>query len=317
MKSYDVTALGELLIDFTPHGLSGQGNQLFEANPGGAPCNVLAMLAKLGKKTGFIGKVGDDIFGTLLRDTIRQAGIDDRGLVNTSKERTTLAFVNIDHTGDRSFSFYRNPGADMKLTSAEVDCDLIKKSRIFHFGTLSMTHETPRLATKTAIAKAEASGCILSFDPNLRPLLWEDMETAREQMLYGCAHCQILKIEDEELMFMTGMNTVEDGIRCLNETFRIPLVLVTAGAKGSTAYYGQTIVSMPAFLTDRTIDTTGAGDTFCGCCLAHVLDYGLEALDREKLTKMLRFASAAASIITTRKGAIKSMPEISEIEEFT
>ena len=199
MTNYDVTALGELLIDFTPSGLSAQGNPVLEQNPGGAPCNVLAMLAKCGRQVGFIGKIGNDIHGRFLKDAIMEAGIGLDGLVMSDEVHTTLAFVSIDGSGDRSFSFYRNPGADMALRPDEVNLDMIRHSRIFHFGTLSMTHDGVRRATKEAVECAKASGCMISFDPNLRPPLWEDMEEARRQMIYGVSVCDILKIEDKEL----------------------------------------------------------------------------------------------------------------------
>ena len=204
MKKYDVTALGELLIDFTENGKSNQGNPLFEANPGGAPCNVLAMLAKLGHDTAFIGKVGNNFYGEQPRAAIKEAGIDDTGLCTDEKIHTTLAMVHTYPDGDRDFSFYRNPGADMMLNKAEICEDILKNTKIFHFGTLSMTHEGVREATKEAIHIAEEAGAIISFDPNLRPPLWESMEEARKQVLYGLGHCQILKISDNEIQWLTG-----------------------------------------------------------------------------------------------------------------
>ena len=198
---YDVVALGELLIDFTIDGKSSQGNNTYEANPGGAPCNVLAMLNRMNKKTAFIGKVGKDAFGQILKSTIDQIGIDSKGLVFDEKVNTTLAFVNIDENGERSFSFYRNPGADMMLTEEEVDFEIVRNSKIFHFGTLSMTHEKVRQATKKAVEEAKKENILISFDPNLRELLWEDLSLAKEQIDYGCSVCDILKIEDEELKF--------------------------------------------------------------------------------------------------------------------
>ena len=197
---YDLVALGELLIDFTIDGKSSQGNNTYEANPGGAPCNVLAMLNRMNKKTAFIGKVGKDAFGQILKSTIDKIGIDSKGLVFDEKVNTTLAFVNIDENGERSFSFYRNPGADMMLTEEEVDLEIVRNSKIFHFGTLSMTHEKVRQATKKAVQEAKKENILISFDPNLRELLWEDLSLAKEQIDYGCSVCDILKIEDEDLM---------------------------------------------------------------------------------------------------------------------
>ena len=212
-KKYDVTALGELLIDFPMNGKSEQGNSLFEACPGGAPCNVLAMLNKLGRKTALSGKVGKDQFGQLLKDTIEEIGIDARGLLLDEKIHTTLAFVHTFPDGDREFSFYRNPGADMMLAEDEVDYDLIRSSKVFHFGTLSMTDEPIRTATKKALEAAKEAGCLITFDPNLRPPLWNSLEEAKEMMEYGFRYCDMLKISDNEIQFVTGKEDYDEGIR--------------------------------------------------------------------------------------------------------
>lgn len=314
MKKYDVTALGELLIDFTENGKSSQGNPLFEANPGGAPCNVLAMLAKLGHKTAFIGKVGNDFFGEQLRTAIKEAGIDDTGLCTDEKIHTTLAMVHTYPDGDRDFSFYRNPGADMMLNKAEIREDILKDTKIFHFGTLSMTHEGVREATKAAIHIAEEAGTVISFDPNLRPPLWESLDEAREQVLYGLGHCQILKISDNEIQWLTGEEDYTAGVNWILERYQIPLILVSMGKEGSRAYYNEMMVEVKPFLQENTIETTGAGDTFCGCVLHYVCEHGINGLKEENLAEMLTFANAAASIITTRKGALRVMPEEKEIK---
>ena len=314
MKKYDVTALGELLIDFTENGKSSQGNPLFEANPGGAPCHVLAMLAKLGHKTAFIGKVGNDFFGEQLRTAIKEAGIDDTGLCTDEKIHTTLAMVHTYPDGDRDFSFYRNPGADMMLNKAEIREDILKDTKIFHFGTLSMTHEGVREATKAAIHIAEEAGAVISFDPNLRPPLWESLDEAREQVLYGLGHCQILKISDNEIQWLTGEEDYTAGVNWILERYQIPLILVSMGKEGSRAYYNEMMVEVKPFLQENTIETTGAGDTFCGCVLHYVCEHGINGLKEENLAEMLTFANAAASIITTRKGALRVMPEEKEIK---
>ena len=314
MKKYDVTALGELLIDFTENGKSSQGNPLFEANPGGAPCNVLAMLAKLGHKTAFIGKVGNDFFGEQLRAAIKEVGIDDTGLCTDEKIHTTLAMVHTYPDGDRDFSFYRNPGADMMLNKAEIREDILKDTKIFHFGTLSMTHEGVREATKAAIHIAEEAGAVISFDPNLRPPLWESLDEAREQVLYGLGHCQILKISVNEIQWLTGEEDYTAGVNWFLERYQIPLILVSMGKEGSRAYYNEMMVEVKPFLQDNTIETTGAGDTFCGCVLHYVCEHGINGLKEENLAEMLTFANAAASIITTRKGALRVMPEEKEIK---
>ena len=313
MKKYDVTALGELLIDFTENGVSGQGNPLFEANPGGAPCNVLAMLTKLGHKTALIGKVGDDFFGKQLKEAIEEVGIDSTGLCMDKEIHTTLAMVHTYPDGDRDFSFYRNPGADMMLKESEVKEELIKESKLFHFGTLSMTHEDVRRATKKAIQIAEDAGNIISFDPNLREPLWNSLDEAKEQILYGLSHCHILKISDNEIQWLTGQEDYTDGVKWILERYQIPLILVSMGKEGSRAYYGGKMVEVKPFIQKNTIETTGAGDTFCGCVLHYICEHGLDNLTEENLFEMLQFANAAASIITTRKGALRVMPEEKEI----
>lgn len=315
MRTVDVTALGELLIDFTENGQSVQGNPLFEANPGGAPCNVLAMLKKLGHKVAFIGKVGNDFFGEQLKSAIGEVGIDAAYLQMDEEVHTTLALVHTMADGDRDFSFYRNPGADMMLTEAEVPAELIRNSRIFHFGTLSMTHEGVRAATKKALKIAKESGAVISFDPNLRPPLWRSLEDAREQVLYGLGYCDVLKISDNEIQWLTGKEDYTEGVHWIRERFpEIRLILVSMGKEGSRAYYGDVMVEAPACLNRQTIETTGAGDTFCGCVLHYVLEHGLEELGAENLREMLRFANAAASIVTTRKGALRVMPAKKEVE---
>lgn len=312
---YDVVALGELLIDFTENGMSSQGNPVLEANPGGAPCNVLAMLEKLGHKTAFIGKVGKDMFGKRLKDTLLEVGIDTKGLLMDEEVRTTLAFVHTLADGDREFSFYRNPGADMMLMEENVDVELIEQARIFHFGTLSMTHNNCRNATKKALAIAKANQCIISFDPNLREPLWENLDVAKEQVLYGLGFCDVLKISDNEIQWLSGEEDYEKGVAWIKERFDIPLILVSLGKEGSMAYSKSGYARIPAFIQEKTIETTGAGDTFCGCILHYVLEYGLNDYTTEELTNMLTFANAAASVVTTRKGALRVMPTKEEIME--
>ena len=314
MKKFDVIALGELLIDFTDNGLNSQGNTLFEANPGGTVCNVLAMLNKAGRKTAFIGKVGQDIFGNKLKAVLEEVGIDTSNMLMDEEVRTTLAFVQTLAGGDRDFSFYRNPGADMMLKASELKEELIADTKIFHYGTLSMTHEGVREATKKAIAIAKENGAILSFDPNLRPPLWKTLDDAREQVAYGLSQCDVLKISDNEIQWFTGEEDFDAGIAKLRAQYQIPLILLSMGRDGSRAYYKDLRVEVAPFLQENTIETTGAGDTFGGSCLHHVLKYGLENLDEEKLRKMLTFANAAASIITTRKGALRVMPSVEEVE---
>lgn len=315
MKKYDVTALGELLIDFTSNGESTQRNPIMEANPGGAPCNVLAMLSKLGKNTAFIGKVGEDMFGKMLREAIKSVGIDDSGLINDPTTNTTLAFVHTKPDGDRDFSFYRNPGADMMLTKDDLNRELLENCKIFHFGTLSMTSENGYEATKEAINIAKKAGAIISFDPNLREPLWNSLDEAKEKTLFGLEHCDILKISDNEIEWLTGEKDYEKAVEYLREKYDIPLILVSLGKDGSMAFSKSSHTKMPTFKVD-TIETTGAGDTFCGCVLNYVLNKGLKDFNENELKNMLRFANAAAAYITTKKGALTKMPEEKDVIEL-
>lgn len=315
-KIFDVAALGEVLIDFTENGMSRQGNPLLEANPGGAPCNVLAMLAKLGKKTAFIGKAGKDMFGEQLRLSVEGAGIDTRNFIMDESVNTTLAFVHTHPDGDRDFSFYRNPGADMMLTKDEVQEKVIGGARIFHFGTLSSTHEGNREATRYAIEVAKEAGCLISFDPNLRELLWKTLDDARREIEYGLTKCNILKISDNEVEFLLGTTDYDKAAAVLQEKYRISLVLITLGKEGSLAYYGGMKAEAAPFLQENTVDMTGAGDTFCACALNYILEHGIESLTAEQLEEMLTFANAAASLITTHKGALCVMPKREEIVRF-
>lgn len=321
---YDVAALGELLIDFTENGTSGQGNPIYEANPGGAPCNVLSMLKKLGHNVAFIGKVGNDIFGRQLKTAVGNVGIDTTGLVTDDDVRTTLAFVETFVDGDRDFSFYRNPGADMMLNPDDVNEDVIRGARIFHMGTLSMTHEPVRSATCKAVAVAQSVQAMISFDPNIREPLWDDMEDAKEQTAFGLSVCDILKISDNEIQWFTGEQDFDAGIKKIQDEYNIPLILLSLGKVGSRAYLKNNVTDVkaevPAFVREDTVETTGAGDTFGGCCLHYVLEHCPEGTDindvdwtEENLKEMLTFANKAASIITTRKGALAVMPTLEEI----
>ena len=299
-KRFDVTALGELLIDFTQNGMSEQGNPVFEANPGGAPCNVLSMLSRLGRKTAFIGKVGNDGFGKQLTEAIEEVGINAEGLLYDDEVHTTLALVHTLADGDRDFSFYRNPGADMNLNENELPADLIKDAKIFHFGTLSLTDEPVKSATHKAVAVAEAEGLLRSFDPNLRPPLWKSLDDAKR-----------------EVAWFTGLDDYDEGIAYLRKNYPdIKLICLSLGPDGSRAYYKDIRVEVKPFLQKETIETTGAGDTFGACVIDGVLEEGIDSLDAEKLTRILTFANAAASIVTTKKGALRVMPDRAAVEAF-
>ncbi len=319
-KNLDVVALGELLIDMTNNGVSENNNDLFEANPGGAPCNVLAMLKRFGHSVSFIGKVGDDIFGRKLKGTLAEVGISTDNLLMDKDVRTTLAFVETFPDGDRDFSFYRNPGADMMLRKDEVDSEIIRQAKIFHFGTLSMTHEMPREATVYALQVAKESGAVISFDPNLREPLWNSLDEAKQQVLKGLEYCDYLKISDNEIQWLTGEKDYTDGVKKIRARFDIPLITVSMGREGSRAYYlnrktgEEVVVEAASFISDETIETTGAGDTFCGCMLHYLLEYGIDNLDEVKLNEMLTVANAAASLITRVKGALRVMPQLEDIK---
>lgn len=316
-RKYDVTALGELLIDFTDSGKSEQGNPLLEANPGGAPCNVLSMLQRLGASTAFIGKVGDDGFGHMLDETIRQQGIDGSGLCFDCAVHTTLALVLKKENGDRDFSFYRNPGADIMLHEEEVNTALIENSRIFHFGSLSLTDEPVRTATHRAIAAAKNAECLISFDPNLREPLWNSLDEAKQQIDWGMQQCDYLKISDNEIVWFTGKQDYQEGIDFLFKTYpNLKLITLSMGPDGSRACTRTIRVDVPAYLQEGTIETTGAGDTFCACVLKMILDHGIDNLDENTLVQGLTFANAAASIVTTRKGALRVMPTEAEVVQF-
>ena len=310
--NYDVTALGELLIDLTQNGMSEQGNPILEANPGGAPCNVLACLSKMGHKAAFIGKVGKDAFGDQLAAGLMETGISTEGLLFDTNVHTTLAVVHTFADGDRDFSFYRNPGADMMLKAEEVKDEIIRSSKIFHFGSLSMTDEPVRSAHLHALKVAEEAGILRSYDPNLRPPLWPNLEVAKENILELMGHCDILKISDNEIQWLSGKEDYDEGIAWLRSHYDIPLIFLTLGKDGSRAYCGSVRTEQAGFKMN-TIETTGAGDTFFGSVLHHILTKGFRPYTKEELDEMLRFANAAAALVTTRRGALRVMPSEEEI----
>jgi len=316
MTMYDVVAIGELLIDFAPGGTTPEGTVLFERNPGGAPGNVLAILAKLGKKTALISKVGKDQFGEYLISVIKNIGSETMGIVTTEEANTTLAFVHLDESGDRSFSFYRKPGADMLLTEKDVNNELVNNTRIFHFGSVSMTHEPSRSATFHAVKTARNNGALISYDPNLRPSLWESMDEAKNIIDKGLGYADILKVSEEELEFITGIADLSEGSEYIREKYGIQLILVTMGAKGCFYRLGSFTGRLNTYDV-KTVDTTGAGDAFTGAFLYKLLESGKSPaqLDKTEMEKMIDFANAAGSLATTKKGAIPAMPSLAEIKE--
>lgn len=314
---YDVTALGELLIDFTPAGVNDQGCLLFARNAGGAPANVLAANARLGGRTAFIGKVGDDPMGGFLRKTLEDLGIDTRGLAASPDVNTTLAFVELGEGGERTFGFFRKPGADTCLTFEEVDLSLVREAAIFHFGSLSLTHEPARSATLRTAAKARAWGKIVSFDPNWRPPLWESAEAAVEQMMAGLAYADIVKVSEEEMALLTGQEDLETGSRLLAKD-GAALILISLGERGCFYRRGQDTGHVPAYRVEA-VDTTGAGDAFLGA-VHHGLRQStlsdLRSMPLPELQRLLRTANAAGALTTTRKGGIPALPTRAEIEDL-
>lgn len=309
-------ALGELIIDFTPAGKSENGHDLFECNPGGAPANVLACLAKLGKKTGFIGKVGDDEFGRFLQQVLIDKGISTKGLVLSKEESTTLAFVHLQSDGERSFSFYRNPGADTMLRAEEIK-ETMFDTQIFHFGSLSLTKEPARSATLAALQYAKKKKSLISYDPNLRPHLWPNLDEARTQILSVIDQADIVKVSGEELKFLTDSEDIKDGSERLYQEYGLRMLLVTLGKDGCYYRLGDFCGQVPGFKVN-TIDTTGAGDAFLGGILFQIFqrENKIEHWTAEEIAMSVEFANAIGALVTTRKGAIPAMPNLAEIEQL-
>ena len=309
----DVVALGELLIDFTPAGVSAAGNELYERNPGGAPANVLAAVSRLGGSAAFIGKVGDDRFGRYLGGTLEKLKVDTRGLRFSPVTPTTLAFVHLNADGDRSFSFYRNPGADTTLQADEVDTGLIDGCRIFHFGSLSLTDEPSRSATIWAAEYARRAGKLISYDPNWRPPLWKSEAAARKEMLTGLRYADILKVSREELELLTGDPDMERAAKSLLRG-GIALVLVTLGPAG--CYYRRADGGRRIATYDTgVVDTTGSGDAFLGCLLHGLSRFSgrPEDLPKEQLEDIIDQANAAGALCAAKKGAIPALPTAEEL----
>lgn len=312
---YDVAALGELLIDFTCLSTDPDGYPTMAAHPGGAPANYLAALTKFGAKTAMIGKVGNDAFGRLLIKTLKGAGIDTRGMLVSDDVFTTLAFVTLDDSGDREFSFARKPGADTQLRFADIDLGVIDASKVLHFGTLSMTNEPARDATYRAVEYAAGRGKLISFDPNLRKPLWDDLDEAKRQMLWGLQHADVVKISDEETEFLFGL-TPEEAAKHIIDSFGVRLVYVTCGADGCF-YRTKTASGFVKALSGIAVkDTTGAGDIFGGSAMYGLLKAGgvPEKLTAEELENIVSFACASAGLSTTKAGGISSVPERGEVE---
>ena len=311
---FDVTALGELLIDFAPKSVDAAGYPTLAANPGGAPGNFLAALNKYGCSVAMIGKVGDDMFGRLLLNTLKGAGIETRGVVVDPNQITTLAFVSLDASGNRDFSFARKPGADTCLTYDEVDEALVTGARVFHFGTLSLTNDPAREATHKAVAKAKAEGVLISVDPNLRKPLWPTEDDAKAAIEWSLRQADIIKISDEEIEFLWGLTPEEGAQKLLNE-YGASLVYATLGPKGCHAATRNAAVTVSSPKGIHVVDTTGAGDIFGGSAMSRFLKTGKrpEDLTAEDLTTIVTFACTAASLSTQTHGGISSVPEEAEV----
>ena len=301
----DVAALGELLIDFTCLSTDENGYPTMAAHPGGAPANFLAALAKYGAKTAMLGKVGDDTFGWLLLDTLRRTGIETRGMIAAPDVFTTLAFVTFGPGGERAFPC---------LSFPEIDLSLIDEARAFHFGSLSLTDEPSRSATRQAVAYARAKGKLVTYDPNLRPPLWKDLAEAKEQLLWGLGQADVVKISEEEVRFLFGLEP-EAGAEHICHTFPVKLVFVTCGADGCYFKNSRAAGREPALPGLRIADTTGAGDIFGGSAVWKLLRYGVspEELGESALRDIVSFACAAAGLSATRPGGISSIPEYDEV----
>ena len=311
----DVVALGELLIDFTCQSVDTDGYPTMAAHPGGAPANFLAALSQFGAKTALLGKVGTDAFGKLLTATLEKAGIETRGLIATDDVFTTLAFVTLDETGNREFSFSRKPGADTCIAFEELDLSLIDEAKVFHFGTLSLTDEPARSATCQAVDYAKKAGKLITYDPNLRKPLWKDLEEAKSALLWGLEQADVVKISDEEVEFLFGMGVQEGAAHILNQ-FGVKLVFVTCGADGCFFQNPLAKGHVPSLSGIQVVDTTGAGDIFGGSAVCKLLQTGKapETLTYEELTDIVRFACTAAGLSTTRPGGISSIPTLSQVE---
>ena len=308
----DIVAIGEVLIDLTQTGVNEQGVGQYAANPGGAPANLAVAASRLGAQTAFVGKVGRDAFGNYLRAVLNENQVDTTGLLADEKEHTTLAVVSVDETGERSFSFYRNPSADVNLKPEEIPEDLLKQTRVLHFGSVSLTAEPARSATVYAAKKARENGCLVSYDPNYRASLWSSEEEAIREMKKALPLCDILKISDEELPLLTGTDDPEEGSKQLAK-LGIRLIFITLGANGAFFRLGEQTGSVPGIKV-KVGDTNGAGDTFFGAALSKLVQEDLNTLTLNRLREIAAFANKAASITTSRHGAIPAMPTLEEVE---
>ena len=314
---YDIAVLGELLIDFTPVGLSPNGNPIFERNPGGGPANMACAAAKLGAHTAFLGKVGDDPFGRALKETLEKNGVCAERLLLSREHPTTLAFVHLDEKGDRSFSFYRRGGADTMLSPGEIDPAVLDECRYFFCSSVMMAEGPSRETSFYLLEEAKRRGRTVVFDPNLRPNLWDSAEEMKEQVLRALPYAGILKVSEEEAFFLTGTKNVEAAANALLSRYAPALLCITLGAEGSFACTRKYRLRHPAFPV-RAADTTAAGDSFTGGLLAAILETGKEVaeLGEEELSRALRAANAVGALTASRKGSISALPAREEVAEL-
>jgi len=310
----DVCAIGELLIDFTCKSVDSQGYPTMEAHPGGAPANFLAALTKFGSKTAFLGKVGTDAFGKMLRSTLDGCGINTQGLISDDDVFTTIAFVTLDESGDREFSFSRKPGADTCIRFEELNLDIIDGAKVFHFGTLSLTDEPARSATYQAVDYAKSKGKLITYDPNLRKPLWRDLEEAKRQMIWGLGKADVVKISDEEVEFLFGLG-VQEGGKYILDTYGCQLVFVTCGKDGCYFINQNASGMVPSLAGVKVVDTTGAGDIFGGSAVYQLLQTGKapKDLNGEQLQYVVRFACTSAGLSTMKPGGISSVPDYTDV----
>lgn len=313
---YQLAAIGELLIDFVQDRQEPGCLPRYIANPGGAPGNVCTMFSKLGGRASFIGKVGKDAFGYQLQNTLIGCGIETDGLIIDASVNTSLAFVSLDENSERSFSFYRKQNADTQLKPEEIPCESWNKAKILHFGSVSLSEEPSRCATLTTVQKAREKGLLISYDPNYRPLLWSDPEEAREILWQGTQWADILKISEEEMLFMIGETDPQKGVKAFRKT-GASVILITLGRNGAYYCVGPYEGLIEGFRVN-SVDTTGAGDAFVGAFLYCVMDMSrdeLTGMEEAQIRKIVRFSNAAAALATTKYGAIPAMPSFDEVEK--
>ena len=312
---YDVTTFGEILIDFTWQGVNESGQVLFAQIPGGAPANVAVAARKLGAHTAFIGKAGKDMHGEFLRSVLEKEKVETKGMLLDENYFTTLAFVNVSENGERSFSFARKPGADTMIEKEEVNIDILDNTKVFHVGSLSMTHQPARETTLYAVYRAKEKGSIISYDPNYRSSLWKDAETAKRQMRSLIPYVDIMKISDEETELLTGKEKPEEAAKILFQK-GVQIAVVTLGGAGAYLYCKEGGIQVPGFAS-KVADTNGAGDSFWGGFLYCISksEKSLEQLTMDELKKFVRFGNAVASLCVEKKGAIPAMPSLAEVEE--